>query len=162
MYDFNKDILADIHFQMRWVGADAIHTEEYEAYDVNFWRDCLPQELYNKLGSKPVGQTVHVDFAPGSIVPEFDFQKTFEIKDAQFNRRFVPDKEIKPRMGRFYPKGLLKGVAGVFPQNLQPFRCVGIENGVLRVDFNHPFADNSTHSIFKKNQTQIFRTGRDM
>ena len=141
MYDFNKDILADIHFQMKWGSADAIHTEEYEAYDVNFWRDCLPRELYNKLGGKPAGQKVHVDFGPGFIVPEYDFQKKFEIKYAQFNRRFVPNKEIKPRMGRFYPKGLLKGVAGVFPQNLQPFRCVGIENGVLKVDFNHPLSD---------------------
>jgi SAM-dependent methyltransferase/FKBP-type peptidyl-prolyl cis-trans isomerase 2 len=140
MYDYNKDILANIHFQMKWGSADAIHTEEYEAFNVNFWRDCLPKELYNKLGSKPVGQTVQVDFSPGSIVPEYEPKKTYEVKEVQFNRRFVPNKEIKPRMGRFYPKGLLKGVAGVFPQNLTPFRCVGIENGVLKVDFNHPLA----------------------
>ena len=161
MYDFNKDILADIHFQIRWVGANAIHTEEYEAYDVNFWRDCLPQELYNKLGSKPVGQTVHVDFAPGSIVPEYDSQKAFEIKEMQFNRRFVPDKEINPRMGRFYPKGLLKGVAGVFPQNLQPFRCVGIENGVLKVDFNHPLADKKIQleAFLKKTRLKFSERG---
>jgi len=93
------------------------------------------------LKSQPVGQTVQVDFTPGSIVPGYDLQKTFEIKGAQFNRRFIPDKEIQPRMGRFYPKGLLKGVAGVFPQNLEPFRCVGIGNGHLKVDFNHPLAN---------------------
>ncbi|HAY40001.1 MAG TPA: methyltransferase type 11, partial [Desulfobacteraceae bacterium] len=127
---------------MKWNSAEAIHTEEYEADNVNFWRDCLPKELYDKLGSKSVGQTVQVDFTPGSIVPVNDLQKTFEIKDAQFNRRFIPDKEIQPRMGRFYPKGLLKGVAGVFPQNLQPFRCVGVENGHLKVDLNHPLANN--------------------
>jgi FKBP-type peptidyl-prolyl cis-trans isomerase 2 len=161
MYDFNKDILADIHFQMRWSGADVIHTEEYEAYDVNFWRDCLPKELYNKLGSKPVGQTVRVDFTPGSIVPEYDPKKTFEIRDGQFNRRFIPDKEIKPRMGRFYPKGLLKGVAGVFRQNLQPFRCVGIENGVLKVDFNHPLADKKIQlkAFLKKTRLKFSELG---
>jgi hypothetical protein len=136
----NKNILADIHFQMRWDGTESTHTEEYEAYDVNFWRDCLPRELYDNLGITSIGRTVQSDFDPGSIVPKYDPKKTFEIKDAQFNRRFVPNKEIKPRMGRFYPKGLLNGVAGVFPQNLQPFRCVGIENGVLKVDFNHPLA----------------------
>lgn len=27
------------------------------------------------------------------------------------------------------------------PQNLQPFRCVGVENGHLKVDFNHPLAN---------------------
>lgn len=142
MTHHKKNISADIHFQMKWNSSEAIHTEEYEAYNVNFWRDCLPKELYDKLGSKSVGQTVQVDFTPGSIVPVNDLQKTFEIKDAQFNRRFIPDKEIQPRMGRFYPKGLLKGVAGVFPQNLQPFRCVGVENGQLKVDLNHPLANN--------------------
>jgi len=126
---------------LKWSSAEAIHTEEYEAYNVNFWRDCLPKELYNELGSKSVSQTVQVDFTPGSIVPGYELQKTFEIKDAQFNRRFIPDKDIQPRMGRFYPKGLLKDVAGVFPQNLQPFRCVGVENGHLKVDLNHPLAN---------------------
>lgn len=136
----NKNFAADIYFQMRWGSAGATHTEEYEAFNVNFWRDCLPKELYNKLGSKSFGRMVQVDFSPGSIVPKYDLQKTFEIKEVQFNRRFVPNREIKPRMGRFYPKGLLNGVAGVFRQNLQPFRCVGVENGVLKVDFNHPLA----------------------
>jgi hypothetical protein len=136
----NKNFAADIYFQMRWGSAEATHTEEYEAFNVNFWRDSLPKELYNKLGSKSFGRMVQVDFNPGSIVPKYDLQKTFEIKEVQFNRRFVPNREIKPRMGRFYPKGLLNGVAGVFRQNLQPFRCVGIENGVLKVDFNHPLA----------------------
>jgi hypothetical protein len=131
MTHHKKNISADIHFQMKWSSAEAVHTEEYEAYNVNFWRDCLPKELYNRLGSDSVGQTVQVDFLPGSIVPGYELQKTFEIKEAQFNHRFIPDKEIQPQMGRFYPKGLLKGVAGVFPQNLQPFRCVGVENGRL-------------------------------
>lgn len=139
------NISADIHFQMIWHSSEATHTEAYEAHNVNFWRDCLPEELFDRLGGRSVGQTVHVDFKPGTIVPGYDLQKTFEIKDAQFNRRFIPDKEIQPRMGRFYPKGLLKDVAGVFPQNLQPFRCVGVENGNLKVDFNHPLANKGIH-----------------
>jgi hypothetical protein len=141
MTHHEKNISADIHFQMKWRSLEAIHTEEYEACNVNFWRDCLPKEIYNKLGNKSVGQKVQVDFTPGSIVPKYDIRQTFEIKGTQFNRRFVPNKEINPRMGRFYPKGLLKGVAGVFPQNLQPFRCVGVEDGRLTVDFNHPLAN---------------------
>lgn len=140
MKDDKKNISADIHFQMRWKSAEASHTEEYAAFGVNLWRDCLPKEIYGQLGSKSVGKRVQADFGPGAIVPKFDNRKTFEVKGVQFNRRFVPDKEIRPHMGRFYPKGLLKGVAGVFPQNLQPFRCVDIKNGYLKVDFNHPLA----------------------
>ncbi len=93
----NKNFAADIYFQMRWGSTEATHTEEYEVFNVNFWRDCLPKELYKKLGSKSFGRMVQVDFSPGSIVPKYDLQKTFEIKEVQFNRRFVPNKEIKPR-----------------------------------------------------------------
>ena len=136
-----KNISADIHFQMKWNSAEAIHTEVYEANNVNFWRDCLPKELYKELESKSVGETAQIDFTAGSIVPVYEPRKTFKVKGTQFNRSFIPDKEIQPRMGRFYPKGLLKGVAGIFPQNLQPFRCVGVENGHLKVDLNHPLAN---------------------
>jgi SAM-dependent methyltransferase len=45
-----------------------------------------------------------------------------------------------PRTGRFYPKGRLHGLPGVFPQNMQPFRCVGINNGHMEVDMAHPLA----------------------
>jgi SAM-dependent methyltransferase len=41
-------------------------------------------------------------------------------------------------MGRFYPRGLLLDVPGVFAQNRQPFRCVGLENGSLRASLAHP------------------------
>ena len=136
-----KNISADIHFQMKWNSAEAIHTEVYEANNVNFWRDCLPKELHKELESKSVDEAAQIDFTAGSIVPVYEPRKTFKVKGTQFNRSFIPDKEIQPRMGRFYPKGLLKGVAGIFPQNLQPFRCVGVENGHLKVDLNHPLAN---------------------
>ncbi len=138
-----KNIAADIHFRMKWNSSEAVHTEEYEASNVNFWRDLLPVGLSDKLGTKSLGRMIEVDFGPGMIFSGHDIQKTFEIKGGQFNRRFIPDKDIEPRMGRFYPKGILKGVAGVFPQNLHPFRCVGIENGHLKVDFNHPLSSRS-------------------
>jgi hypothetical protein len=43
-----KNISADIYFQMKWNSEEAIHTKEYEAYNVNFWKDCLPKELYDR------------------------------------------------------------------------------------------------------------------
>jgi hypothetical protein len=35
---------------------------------------------------------------------------------------------------------MLKGVAGIFRADTQPFRCVGLSNGHLTVDLNHPLA----------------------
>jgi SAM-dependent methyltransferase len=45
-----------------------------------------------------------------------------------------------PRYGRFYPRGLLKGLTNVFPGNIKPFRCAGIDDQTLLADFNHPLS----------------------
>lgn len=140
MKRITKDALAKIHFEMKWKSPQATHTERYEALGVNMWRDCLPEALDRELEGKTAGDTVTMDFDPGIITPGYDPGKTFVIKESQFDRNFTPNRIIEPRTGRYYPKGLLKGVAGVFPQNLQPFRLVGVHNGLLRVDFNHPLA----------------------
>jgi len=34
----------------------------------------------------------------------------------------------------------LSGLPGVFPQNLQPFRCLTVENGHMEIDIDHPLA----------------------
>ena len=104
MTHHKKNIAADIHFQMKWNSLEAIHTEEYEAYNVNFWRDCLPKEIYNKLESKSVGQTVQVDFTPGSIVPRYDLKQTFEIKGHSLIAGLFRIKRSIPEWAVFIPK----------------------------------------------------------
>jgi hypothetical protein len=47
---------------------------------------------------------------------------------------------LNPRQGRFYPKGLLSDLPGVYSANLEPFRCVQISNGHMDVDLGHPMA----------------------
>lgn len=74
------------------------------------------------------------------IIVVFTSQKLFNIQHSQFDRRFRQGTGTEPRLGRFYPKGILKGIAGVFRVNLQPFRCVGLSNDHLTVDFNHALA----------------------
>ena len=161
MKKINQEAVAAIDFEMKWKSADATHTEGYDARNVNFWKDCLPEPLWVELENKTEGDRVIVDFDPGSIVPEYDERKIFEIKDAQFDRRFSPHENIEPRIGRFYPKGILKGIAGIFPQNLKPFRCVGIHNGRLRVDFNHPLSKQSVQveAVVKKIRRQSAQMG---
>jgi len=125
---------------MKWKSPQATHKEQYAARGLNLWRDCLPEALAQELEGKLPGETVIADFDAGAVVPGHDPGKTFGIRENQFDKNFTPGRCIEPRSGRFYPKGLLKGVSGVFPQNLQPFRLVGSCNGGLRVDFNHPLA----------------------
>ena len=140
MKRLNQESVANITFEMQWKSSSAIHTEVYEAHGLNIWRDCLPETLLKQMAGKSEGDTITTPFESGIITSGYNSGKTFSVKLNQFNKHFIPDKTIEPRIGRFYPKGLLKGVAGVFPQNFQPFRIVGVQNGQLNVDFNHPLA----------------------
>ena len=140
MKGINQESFANVKFEMQWKSSRAVHTEIYEAQGLNIWRDCLPETLLKQLVGKSEGETITTHFEPGVITSGYDPRKTFAVKLSQFNQYFNSDKTVEPQIGRFYPKGLLKEVAGVFPQNFQPFRLVGVQNGQLEVDFNHPLA----------------------
>ncbi|MFC1856488.1 class I SAM-dependent methyltransferase [Thermodesulfobacteriota bacterium] len=140
MKRINPGSLINVKFEMRWKSSYATHTEFYEAQGLNIWRDCLPVTLLKKTVGKTTGEMITTHYEPGVITAGYEPRKTFVTKLSQFNQHFIPDKTIEPRMGRFYPKGLLRGVAGVFPQNFRPFRLVGVRNDQLEVDFNHPLA----------------------
>jgi SAM-dependent methyltransferase len=141
MKRIDTESLANVTFEIQWKSLRATHTEIYEARGLNMWRDCIPETLLKELAGKTLGDIITTHFEPGVITSGYDPRKTFTVKLSQFNQGFIPDKIVKPRIGRFYPKGLLKGIAGVFPQNFHPFRLVGIQNGRLDVDFNHPLAE---------------------
>lgn len=135
-----KESVADLFFHLKWKSNDVVHTEGFHANRVNMWRDILPSGLLDSLSGKSVGERFQMPLENDDIVPPFNDQKQLTIKNDQFNRQFKTEITTEPRLGRFYPKGMLKGIAGIFKANLQPFRCVGINNGHLTVDFNHPLA----------------------
>jgi hypothetical protein len=89
---------------------------------------------------RPPGDRVELSFKQGDILPEVKPEQIFQIKVGQFGGKISPDSLIKPCPGRFYPKGILKGVANVFKENIEPFRLVGMNNGDMDIDFNHPLA----------------------
>ena len=135
-----SDKLATIEFQLDWKSAKARHCDRFTAQRVNFWRDVFPPELRDGLMNKVTGESVAVDFAPGAIVPARCARKQTTVKRRQFNERGMGDETIAPRFGRFYPKGLLKDVSGVYQANMEPFRLVGVSNGHLDADLNHPLS----------------------
>ena len=137
--------VVDLIFHLKWKSSDACHTDAYQASRVNIWRDLLPPALLDAMMGKEAGERLDIHFGSGDIVASFNDQNVFQIKDKQFDRRFRQGVTIEPRLGRFYPKGLLRGVDGVFRVNVQPFRCVGLNNGQIMVDFNHPLAGKDLH-----------------
>lgn len=138
MFFTTPDGLAAIEFQLDWVSEHASHTDKYYAPRVNFWRDAFPDNVYEQLKFKSVGEQIEFEFDAGEIVPVTDNRKAFSIKSGQFQRHYRNGADIAPRSGRYYPKGILKDIAGVFKANVEPFRMAEVNPSTLTVDFNHP------------------------
>jgi hypothetical protein len=134
------DSIVDMVFHLKWKSDAAIHTDGYQASRINVWRDYLPPFLLNKMSGSQAGERIEVRPNVGDVVPVFDKKNLFKVNGNQFDRRLALDTIAKPGAGRFYPKGVLKNIAGVFSANIEPFRCIQLNNGHMMVDFNHPLS----------------------
>jgi FKBP-type peptidyl-prolyl cis-trans isomerase 2 len=139
MSKVDMDSLVDIIFNLRWKSDTASHTDGYQANSVNIWRDYLPEGLLASLQGKEPGERVDIHLKTGDGIPGYNAKETMTIKNSQLKKDEKGQLSIQPRFGRFYPRGLLQGVSGIYKANIQPFRCVGI-NGDMTVDLNHPIA----------------------
>ena len=133
----------DLFFQTKWTSGIADHTDAYAARQVNLWRDLLPQDILNQLMGRQTGDGFTVHFNPGVLLEPHRVQDVRDLSRIQFQPERVGRTFFEPRPGRFYPKGVLKDIAGVFSENIEPFRCVRVNNGNLSVDLGHPLADIS-------------------
>jgi len=136
----DSESIVDAVFHLRWKSDNGIHTDGYQASRINIWRDFLPPLLLDHLKSRQAGERIEVRLNADDALPKFDEKNIFQIKSSQFDPQFTKNTAAKPAVGRFYPKGLLKDVSGVFKANVQPFRCVHVNNGQMKVDFNHPLS----------------------
>ena len=126
----DMDSVADIVFQLKWNSQHAAHNECYAARGINLWRDWLPDNVRRSLIGKRSWEHAAVSFSAGELFGSDGGHLKIDRK--QFSRN--------PKAGRFYPKGCLSDLPGVFPQNMQPIRCVGVNNGHMDVDIAHPLA----------------------
>ncbi len=141
MNQITEESLVDLVFQMKWKSTDAYHHEMYLAGNVNVWRDYLPSDVKTMLLGKETGDQIQLEANPGSLLDNFDGSRMMRVDKRKFNPKEVfPEQKTHPRPGRFYPQGVLRGIPGIFRANVQPFRCVGVQNGTLAVDLNHPLA----------------------
>jgi hypothetical protein len=143
MSTIREDTLATMTMELSWLSDVARHKDIHRAEQVNFWRDIFPESVAKGLIGGKAGDRFFFSFPPGQVAPAFDANKRFKLLSKQFERRQVNSHRIEPRRGRFYPKGLLQGVPGVYPNNLEPFRCARVNPSDITVDFNHPLADRA-------------------
>ena len=143
MYPITPDTTADLFFQLTWQSANARHADAFSARRVNFYRDLLPPETYPALMHKSAGDEIAISYAPGQFVSAAASTDPHRLSGRQFDPRRIALEHLVPRQGRFYPKGVLTDMAGIFSANREPFRCVGVNNGHLMADFNHPLSGNA-------------------
>ncbi len=141
MNTIDSNSIVDMLFQLKWNSNYATHTDCYQAIQANIWRDLFPAALSERLIGAQAGDNILLEFTGGQVISNHNGKELREIKRSQFSAGRVGNPAVRPQVGRFYPKGVLKDIAGVFKDNIAPFRCVGINNGHMSVDFNHPLSD---------------------
>ncbi len=132
---------ADLFFQLTWHSRNVRHTDTYAGHMVNFWRDLLPRRLSTDLWERQAGDRLEWRLAPEELFTNGQARDVRRLRKAQFDPERIGAPHITPRLGRFYPKGLLADVANVFIANREPFRCVQIDDDRLGVDMGHPLAE---------------------
>ena len=122
--------LATLHVTLTWQSAFASHVETFYV-PLNVWRelDLLPNSLSRQLLGQRAGAVITASFAPGSLVSAHSSSQIKLFPPDSFTHGRRP-----PRLGRFYPRGLLLGYA----QNPLPFRCAAFNGDGFFADLNHP------------------------
>jgi len=148
MNDLTEAMHVDSHsivataFTLRWNSALAHHTEVYHVPRLNVWRDLdlLPRPLQQEILGQASGHSAAHPFGPGELVPAWTERNLVRIRDSQFNRNWRRHMRIEPRYGRYYPRGILQDVDGVFRGDMNPARVVELGQGQLTLDLNHPLS----------------------
>lgn len=127
---------------LRWQSPHARHEDRLHLARFNVWRDLdlLPPALQDEVLGRRPGDRARHRFAPAALLPEWQEQRLLRAAVAQFDTRFLGCRALEPRLGRFYPRGILAGVGGTFRQDAAPIRLVARGADELIFDANHPLA----------------------
>lgn len=131
---------ASIEFSLFWESEQAKHTDRYFAPKIDFWRDIFPARMKQDMLALREGETCRETFPEGVLVPPHEDGKVFEFDERGFCHRTPDGRGIIPERGRFYPSGFACCPLGCFKGNLVPFRLIGIGDGTMSTDTNHPLA----------------------
>ena len=140
MLKITDDRLASIEFRLNWEKNGVRHTDTVYAQRVNFWRDPFPEELRRELMGAVAGETLSQSYGPGSLVPLPDNRQHYAVAHRNIAGKRADGTPLVPNYGRFYPRGILRGVPGVYRGNNEPFRCTDRDAAGIRADLNHPLA----------------------
>lgn len=139
MLHVRDDHVATMEFCLVWNSGDAEHRERLHAPRVNFWRDMLPCRLRTALEGLGEGDTARVHLPTGMAAPLPD--KPLRLPFRAFAGLSVAGRPLVPRTGRFYPRGRVADVPGVFSRSdLRPLRVLGRNDTHFHAAISHPLA----------------------
>ena len=113
MFGISDDSLTSIEFRLKWEKQGVRHTDALYAQRVNFWRDLLPDGLRRDLMGALPGDAVSQVYGAGDILPLPNERRCYSIPHNRIVSRMGGGTPLTPRYGRFYPRGILRGVPGV-------------------------------------------------
>ena len=137
MTQLRSESTASVEFQVKWNSEHAAHEENFYVDRVHFWRDFLPDKLKKALLENLPGTWALARLKAGQGVEALSPARVKNLKLSQVNEKALGR---RVQEGRFYPRGILRDVGGIFPQNRAPFRIQAIDGQMLTADFNHPLA----------------------
>ena len=139
MNSLKSSALVDLAIHLDWEKHGISHRDTFYADQLNCWRDAVfPKSPFTGLIEEAgKGNPGKVHARPGELVPEYRDDLVFDLDVL----RLAPELPFERlQEGRFYPRGMITGMTGVFRANMTPFRCIRIEGNRFTADFNHPLA----------------------
>lgn len=136
----NKKSCLELIFEFEWDSCYANHKEIFYVAKVNLWRDYLNTKILDSLIDREKMDEISIFLQKGELLPLYQNNNVLRLKKTQFNAKSYEERIITPKIGRFYPKGFLRDVSGIYPGNIEPFRVVGFENSHLNADMNNPLS----------------------
>ena len=146
---------------LEWRSHSVIHSDRYYFPNVNLRRDVFPGAMKAKIIQMNETGAVRENFADGELIPQYKPSNVVVINASQFAYKRRGGLPTEPLPGRFYPKGLLTGLAGIYPQDTRPFRYLGKDLSGLCIDFNHPLAQAQYPIRLEASIVQLLHTSEE-
>jgi len=130
-----------ILISLKWQNTIATYQDQHFIIKTNFWRDFYPAMFDYQIKRAELHQTLNINYKAGELLEdEFNPSNIQTIPLAKFNRYYSGPIAVEPMVGRFYPRGMLEGIADCFKMDNRPFRVLGKTEDSLDIDLNHPLA----------------------
>jgi SAM-dependent methyltransferase len=131
--------VSSLLIELRWRAESTRHSDRFSSEGAT--GASLPPDLAGKLIGMGKGGRISIVLQTGVSIPERVPEQVQEMEPSRFGP--APNgTPITPRMGRFYPQGLLSGT-----RDAAPCRCIQAAPERLVFDCNHPLAGRQVECV---------------